>query len=1160
MPSRAPRPSRRRLLLGLSLAGLLGLGGLGVWYVQQRQTTPSPGSPAYQAAWTSWTTGLLALQTGDEKRAQAQMTRVTQLLPSDGAGYADLGLFFLRSGDLEAASAQLERAAALAPGNARIQTLLGLLESKRGDSARTIKYLQRALELSPSSLKARYALAQELERAGGANLPQVQKLLQELSVARPRNRLATLELARVAAKRGDKATLQKAVASLAQGAASLPPDVQAQLRETQKAVASNAPDTTTQLLFLTNLLAPVAAFIQDRQELQTPPEQVGEPLEALLTLATPPALAAPPDDKISFAPQPLPAAAAAAGRDDAARAIYLDLSDAPAKGKPPLPAVAALGSAGLSLANGPAATPLAALPNAKNSPDSLAVADWNNDFKPDLAVANGKGLRLFAARAAGKFQDVSAQSGLPASVLSGSYSGVWPFDVEADGDLDLVLASTSGAPIVLRNNSDGAFAVTRPFAGVEGVRAAAIGDFDSDADCDIAFLDNKGLLRVFSNERSGSFRLLTVAAPPAAALCVADTDRDGVFELILWGLDGAIRRVRVQAGGKPQVEVLARSAAPEPGGARIFAGDFDLNGGTDLLASSGGKSQIFLSDERGAFAPLALAIPLQVQDVADLNGDGRLNSFGVGGSVELRVGTLFQKQVISGPLVHFGIGPAREVNAARLLWPNGVAQAEFDLASNQAVLAEQRLSGSCPYLWAWNGRAMAFVKDCNWDSPLGLKINAQDTAGVVATQDWVKVRADQLKPLDGNLELRLSADLWESHFFDTVGVLAVDHPGSQEAWVDERFAIPIPPLQVEASGPLHPFRFAHDDRGRDVSRTVRDLDSKYLDVGRGQYQGVTRPHWVELDLSDAPATAPLWLIAQGWLHPTDSSINVALGQGRHAPPQSLSLQVPDGRGGWRVARSNLGFPSGKNKAVTLDLTGLFKAGQPRRLRLATNLEIYWDKLSWAVKARAAGFKIRRLKMQAAQLRYRGFSRIEARDASSPELPLSYAPGAGVGQKWSDLIGFHTRWGDVRELLRQTDDRYVIMNAGDELALRFKALAPPPAGWVRDYVFISDGWTKDGNLNTGLSKTLLPLPSHGSPLYASKLARLQDDPVYRRHRDDWLRFHTRFVAPGLFNSALLPAQNSAVVSSARASEGAENKAVAAAQSSGEGARVPVRARH
>jgi hypothetical protein len=91
------------------------------------------------------------------------------------------------------------------------------------------------------------------------------------------------------------------------------------------------------------------------------------------------------------------------------------------------------------------------------------------------------------------------------------------------------------------------------------------------------------------------------------------------------------------------------------------------------------------------------------------------------------------------------------------------------------------------------------------------------------------------------------------------------------------------------------------------------------------------------------------------------------------------------------------------------------------------------------------------------------------------------------QRWRDLVGFYTRFGDVKPLLQRIDDRYVIMNAGDEMQLKFPQLSAPPAGWKRDFVFISDGWTKDGNLNTGFSKTLLPLPVHSNPEYSTPRA-------------------------------------------------------------------------
>jgi hypothetical protein len=106
-----------------------------------------------------------------------------------------------------------------------------------------------------------------------------------------------------------------------------------------------------------------------------------------------------------------------------------------------------------------------------------------------------------------------------------------------------------------------------------------------------------------------------------------------------------------------------------------------------------------------------------------------------------------------------------------------------------------------------------------------------------------------------------------------------------------------------------------------------------------------------------------------------------------------------------------------------------------------------------------------------------------------------------------------------ELLARVDDRYVIMNAGDEIVLRFPAPPPPPAGWVRDFVFVSDGWVKDGDLNTIASRTVHPLPTHARAHYVPTPARLEDDPVYRRHREDWLRFHTRYVDGREFRNLL-----------------------------------------
>jgi hypothetical protein len=257
------------------------------------------------------------------------------------------------------------------------------------------------------------------------------------------------------------------------------------------------------------------------------------------------------------------------------------------------------------------------------------------------------------------------------------------------------------------------------------------------------------------------------------------------------------------------------------------------------------------------------------------------------------------------------------------------------------------------------------------------------------------------------------------------------------------------------------------------------------------------------------------LIATGWIYPTDSSINVAIGQGG-VRPSAVTLEAQTRAGQWAVLNPDVGFPAGKNKTMLVDLRGRPDA---RRFRLRTNLEVYWDRL--AVAAPAASPIVRtRLAPASADLRFRGYSQTISPRGAAPETPI-YERLANTTARWRDLAGYYTRFGNVKELLAAVDDRYVIMNAGDELRLRFPEQPAVKPGWRRDFVLIGDGWEKDGDYNTGYSETVLPLPSHDRPDYGAVRSSLvlEDDPVYRRHPEDWTEYHTRYVRPDAFLRAL-----------------------------------------
>jgi hypothetical protein len=243
-----------------------------------------------------------------------------------------------------------------------------------------------------------------------------------------------------------------------------------------------------------------------------------------------------------------------------------------------------------------------------------------------------------------------------------------------------------------------------------------------------------------------------------------------------------------------------------------------------------------------------------------------------------------------------------------------------------------------------------------------------------------------------------------------------------------------------------------------------------------------------------------------------------LSLGDHPKPTGLSLEIPDGHGGWRTARTGIGFPEGKNKTILIDLTGLFQPGQERVVRLRTNLELYWDWMGTALELPKAPSTSHIIDPSTADLHYHGFNETEQPSPSCPEVPV-YDKLASVGQQWRDMEGFYTRYGDVKPLLKAVDDRYVIMNAGDEIDLRFPEAPPVAPGLVRDYVLIGDGWGKDCDINSGYSQTVLPLPSHADLKYDRPVVPLVDDPVYKAHRQDWVDYQTRYVSPRRYQTAM-----------------------------------------
>ncbi len=1116
---------------------------------------PRPDSKEYRDLVTAFYVGLAGLQTGEDVRAKEKLTLATEIAPGEPAGWANLGLLAVRQQEFDTAYEKVEKACSLAPDNSQIEALLGLIESRRGKLPEAAAHLKKAVELDPKNLRALYALAQETERQGAETSDaEARALLEKILETQPDNLAVLLDVTRLAAKRLDVETLKKTVARLTEKSTSWPDEAKQQMAALQQAAAgANPRAAATQTAFLRNVMVRLPEYRQSLNAVKTPVEFVGDPFLKFIKLPSPSSQPAPPDESTHFHAEPIDVGI---GKLLWAGLVSLDGEGAPtvvvANGRE-----ARVGNVTLHF---PGTAEFEGLSN------GIIGLDSDYDFKTDLFMAGRGGLKLYRQESRDKFTDVTFSMGLPLGLITAAYHGAWAGDIDLDGDLDIVIGAAEGQPPVLRNNGDGTFKELRPFAGADKLRDFVYADFDGDGDPDAALLDSNYRIKVFSNERLGAFRERTIPGGIESIFQIdaADINSDGVLDLLLLDYYWRLKRLSDKGGGEgwEMVEVFERQVEgeprpPTPGSGSLLIYDVDNNGALDVvpgnrlwLNGSPNKKLPHL-DPGYPFATAAadltgdgrvdlLAFTPEMQLVrlandgaknyryqtirtraAKSTGDQRINSFGIGGEIEIRSGLLTQKQVITSPVLHFGMGENTQTDVARIVWPNGSVQAEFELKADQSILAEQRLKGSCPMLFAWDGKQISYVKDtAPWSPALGLHINAQIVAGIYQTEEWFRIRGDQLAPRDGFYDLRVTAELWEAYYIDHYSLMIVDHPKGTEVFADERFAVPPPPLKLYATSTPKPFAKALDDLGHDVSNVVHDLDQKHLDTfGKGRYQGVTRDHWLELELpADAPRDRQLYLIGHGFLHPTDGSINVAYGQMSSTLPQSLSIETPDAQGNWATAKSGLGFPAGKLKTIVLDLNNIFRPGAPRELRLRTNMEIYWDKLEWAEALPETTFKTQRIGLSSAELRWRGFSKFTQANDSSPELP-DYNQMEGTAQKWRDLIGYYTRHGEVRELLEKIDDRMVIVNAGDEIRLKFVALPPPPAGWTRDYVMVGDGWIKDGDLNSTFSKTVLPLPYHGLKDYNIAPGRLEDDPAYKRNPQDWRTYHTRYVTPEFFLKAL-----------------------------------------
>ena len=757
------------------------------------------------------------------------------------------------------------------------------------------------------------------------------------------------------------------------------------------------------------------------------------------------------------------------------------------------------------------------------TPDATEVTwvDADHDGDLDLLIAadgDGPGLRLVLNKGGDEFADATDAAGLGAQPAA---LGVTWADFDDDNDIDFYVVGDRAPTALYTNLRGGRFEEIAAAVGASGdaeTADAIAADLDNDGAVDILLGGANGL-RGLRNDGDGTFndRSLDLQVP-VQRIVVADLDNDGWLDLVIE--TGDVVRTFLNIG---EWNFIAGPEVDNRGGVLVDAFDGNGDGSVDILVSVGNTAVWYEQP-----APLGAWLSVRLQGVKN-------NLRGLGALIEVKSGGLYQRRRVRRATVHVGLGSFEEVEVVRITWPNGILQNETDVAARASlgpVTEVERLEGSCPLLYAWDGSKWRFINEVLGVGPLGMQM----APGVIHPADfdeYVPLPGEALQPRDGVLELRFTEELREAGYLDAVRLLAVDHPKGTRVIPDEKFVEPPhPELRLFLVEEPHVVT-AIDQDGRDWSAAVASVDGVWpTPFDLGIYEGLATPHALELSLPDAGAGGQVRLYLTGWVYWATASVNLVVDEDPRVTFAPVGLEVPDGLGGWRTAIDNIGLPNAKNSTISVDLSGILNPEDPR-VRVTTTMRLYWDaafytvggphpagvvpsgdwKGAWEVPrggelelrdaetGEVPEVSIHVLEPDDAEIRWRGFSKLR-RTIDGYET-FDYAD-VSSGSNWDPHRGTYTRYGDVGELVREADDRYVIVAVGDEVVLRFADTLPAVReGSQRDWLVYLNGWVKDGDPNTLHGDRVEPLPFHAMSGYPYGLGEsFPESPFHQAWQDEY----------------------------------------------------------
>ncbi len=485
----------------------------------------------------------------------------------------------------------------------------------------------------------------------------------------------------------------------------------------------------------------------------------------------------------------------------------------------------------------------------------------------------------------------------------------------------------------------------------------------------------------------------------------------------------------------------------------------------------------------------------------------RSNSSGIGARLAVRRGehwTLLNTlRDHSGPghglqpLV-VGLRGAAQADFVAIDWSDGVFQSELALVAGQMhrITETQRQLSSCPVLFAWDGDGYRFVSDLLGVGGIGYAVAPGEYA---EPRPWENFQLPEglLQPLDGRYVLKVGEPMEEAAYLDSLLLAVYDLPPGWKMVMDERMGISDPQptgeprfyrrevLPVEAG-----------NQAGDMLERISQVDGRAAEVGELDRRFIGRlgqEHVLTLRFDeplDSHPGEPI-LVVDGWVEYPYSQTMFAAWQA-NADFEAPSLEALDAAGVWHRLLDQFGYPAGMPRRMSVPLSDL-PAGT-RALRLRTNMEVYWDRVSVAYAESSTEVRVRRLHPLEAELAVSGFA---LRTTLAQRLPNYDYQRRSPYWDTRHQAGYYTRFGPTLELVAEIDEAVAIIGPGEEVQAEFAVPPSPAEGWSRQLVLEARGWAKDMDLFTRDGETVGPLPTAGRP--------------GPRRADLHARFNTRYQA-------------------------------------------------